>query len=94
MKRIRENRTDLSIPGNRPGYDEPDHRLKGTPRGEAAGRDRMVTGRDGKLRPSGRADTGDRDRQIHALRDAGKSLRAIAAEVKCSVGTVVRVLKS
>ncbi len=54
----------------------------------------MVTGRDGKLRPSGRADTGDRDRQIHALRDAGKSLRAIAAEVKCSVGTVVRVLKS
>ena len=47
-----------------------------------------------KLRPSGRADTGDRDRQIHALRDAGKSLRAIAAEVKCSVGTVVRVLKS
>ncbi len=54
----------------------------------------MVTGRDGKVRPSGWPDTGDRDRQIHALRDAGKSLRAIAAEVKCSVGTVSRVLKS
>ena len=95
MKRIKENRTDLSIPGNRPGYDEPDHLLnKGTPRGEAAGRDRLVSGRDGKVWPSGRADTGDRDRQIHALHDAGKSLRAIAAEVKCSVGTVSRVLKS
>ena len=95
MKRIKENRTDLSIPGNRPGYDEPDHlRNKGTPRGEAAGRDRLVSGRDGKVRPSGRADTGDRDRQIHALHDAGKSLRAIAAEVNCSVGTVSRVLKS
>ncbi len=68
--------------------------LKGTPRGEAAGRDRMVTGLDGKVRPSRRVDTGDRDGQIHALRAAGKSLRAIAAEVKCSVGTVARVLKS
>ncbi len=94
MSRIRENRSDLSIPGNRVGYREPDHHLKGTPQGEAAGRDRVVTGRDGKVRPSGRADTGERDRQIHALHDAGKSLRAIAAEVKCSVGTVARVLKS
>ena len=33
MKRIRENRTDLSIPGNRVGYDEPDHRLKRAPHG-------------------------------------------------------------
>jgi hypothetical protein len=94
MKRIRENRTDVSIPGNRVGYDEPDHRLKGTPRGEAAGRDRTVTGRNRKVRLSGGVDTGDRDRQIHALHDAGKSLRAIAAEVKCSVGTVARVVKS
>ena len=84
----------MSIPGNRVGYDEPDHHLKGTPRGEAAGRDRMVTGRAGKGRLSGGVDTGDRDRQIHALHDAGKSLRAIAAEVKCSVGAVARVLKS
>lgn len=91
MKPIRENRTDLSIPGNRVGYDDPDHRLKGTPRGEASGRDHMVTGR---ARKGGGVDTGDRDRQIHALHDAGKSLRAIAAEVKCSVGTVARVVKS
>ena len=94
MKRIRENRTDLSIPGNRVGYDEPDHRLKGTPRGEAAGRDRTVPDRGHRVKLGGGVDTGDRDRQIHALHDAGKSMRAIAAEVKCSVGTVARVLKS
>jgi hypothetical protein len=94
MKRIRENRTDLSIPGNRVGYDEPDHRLKGTPRGEAAGRDRVVAGRDRRVKLIGGADTEERDRQIHELHGAGKSLRAIAAEVKCSVGTVTRVLKS
>jgi hypothetical protein len=94
MRRIRENRTDLSVPGNRVGYDDPDHHLKGTPRGEAAGRDRDVTGRDRSETVGGDVDTGDRDRQIHALHDAGKSLRAIATEVKCPVGTVTRVLKS
>ena len=43
----------------------------------------MVTGLDGKMRPSRRVDRG-RDRQVHALRSAGKSIRAIAAEVKCN----------
>jgi transposase len=48
------------------------------------------TGLDRKVRPSRRLDT--RDRRIHTLRASGKSIRAIAAEVGCSVGTVHRVL--
>jgi hypothetical protein len=54
----------------------------------------MVTGLDGKVRPSRRFNTADRDRQIRVLRRTGKSIRAIAADVGCSVGTVHRVLKS
>jgi hypothetical protein len=43
---------------------------------------KMVRGLDGKVRASRRFDTTDRDRQIHALRADGKSICAIAAEVK------------
>jgi len=49
-------------------------------------------GLDGKWRPNRRFDTTHRDRQIVLLRSARKSIRAIAAEVGCSVGTVHRVL--
>jgi transposase len=52
----------------------------------------MVMGLDGKMRPSRRFDTTQRDRQIRELRGDGKSIRAIAAETACSVGTVHRVL--
>ena len=51
-----------------------------------------VMGLDGKRRPSRRFDTSARDEQICDLRYSGKSLRTIAAEVGCSVGTVHRVL--
>jgi len=54
----------------------------------------MVLGLDGKRRPSRRFDTTARDSRICELRDAGQSVRAIAGEVGCSVGTVHRVLKS
>jgi len=55
----------------------------------------MVLGLDGKRRPSRRFDTTTaRDSRICELRDAGQSVRAIAGEVGCSVGTVHRVLKS
>jgi len=43
----------------------------------------MVTGLDGKMRPSRRVDR-RHDRQVPALRSAGKSIRARAAEVKCN----------
>ena len=49
-------------------------------------------GLDGKVRPSRRFDTTDRDARIRELRADGKSMRAIADEVRCSVGTVHRVL--
>jgi len=53
-----------------------------------------VFGLDGKVRPGRRVDTTARDEHIRALRAAGQSLRAIATQVGCSVGTVHRVLKS
>jgi DNA-binding NarL/FixJ family response regulator len=49
-------------------------------------------GLDGKIRPNRRFDTTHRDRKIVLLRSSGKSLRAVAAEIGCSVGTVHRVL--
>jgi hypothetical protein len=50
-------------------------------------------GTDGKWRPNSRRDTTERDLQIAVARTkAGKSIRAIAAENGCSVGTVHRVL--
>lgn len=50
-------------------------------------------GLDGKWRPNRRCEHGSqRDRQIVLLRSGGKSIRAIAAEVGCSAGTVHRVL--
>lgn len=49
-------------------------------------------GLDGRWRPSRRFDTAQRDRKIVLLRSARKSIRAIATEVDCSVGTVHRVL--
>jgi DNA-binding transcriptional regulator YhcF (GntR family) len=51
-------------------------------------------GLDGKLRPSRRFDTTARDNRIRELGAGGRSVRAIAAEVGCSVGTVHRVLKT
>lgn len=51
-------------------------------------------GRDGKVRPDRRLDTSQRDAFIRALHErAGWSMRAIAAQVGCSVGTVHRVVK-
>jgi DNA-binding NarL/FixJ family response regulator len=49
-------------------------------------------GLDGKWRPNRRFDTTRRDRRIVLIRSTGKSMRAIAAEIGCSVGTVHRVL--
>jgi DNA-directed RNA polymerase specialized sigma24 family protein len=55
---------------------------------------RRLLGRDGKHRPSRRFDTTARDLRILALRHIGWSVRAIAGEVGCSVGTVHRVIKT
>lgn len=52
----------------------------------------MTLGIDGRLRPTVRYDTSGRDRLIRQLRHDGKSIRVIAQEVGCSVGTVHRVL--
>lgn len=52
----------------------------------------MHRGADGKLRPGRRFDTTDRDAEIGGLHTAGRSMRAIASEVGCSVGTVHRVV--
>jgi DNA-binding NarL/FixJ family response regulator len=53
----------------------------------------MAKGLDGKVRPSRRVDTSDRDERIHELRREGQPMRAIAAQVGCSVGTVHRVIE-
>jgi transposase len=55
---------------------------------------RRLVGNDGKQRPNRRFDTTARDARIRERAGAGLSVRAIAAEVGCSVGTVHRVLKS
>jgi DNA invertase Pin-like site-specific DNA recombinase len=55
---------------------------------------RRLLGRNGKVRPSRRFDTIARDERIGSLRADGLTVRAIATEVGCSVGTVHRVLKS
>jgi IS30 family transposase len=52
-----------------------------------------TVGLDGRARPDRRYDTSERDRRIEQLREAGKSVREVAREVGCSVGTVHRVLK-
>lgn len=52
----------------------------------------MTRGLDNKLRPTVRYDTSGRDRLIRQLRAEGKTIRAIASEVGCSVGTVHRVV--
>ncbi|MGX7678361.1 helix-turn-helix domain-containing protein [Jatrophihabitans sp. DSM 45814] len=49
-------------------------------------------GLDGKSRPTRRFDTSERDDRIRECRAAGMSYRAIATEVRCSVGTVYRVM--
>lgn len=49
-------------------------------------------GVDGKLRPSRRVDTTARDEEVLRLRADGASIRAIAAKLECSPGTVHRVL--
>jgi hypothetical protein len=50
-------------------------------------------GLDGKTRLNRRVDTTERDTRIRDLRSGGKSMRAIAAEVGCSVGTVHRIIR-
>lgn len=52
------------------------------------------TGLDGRVRPNRRLDTTERDKRIAKLYAAGKSMRAIAAQVGCSVGTVHRVVSA
>ena len=49
-------------------------------------------GLDGKWRPNRRFDTTSRDYNIVRLRTTGWSMRDIAAEIGCSVGTVHRVI--
>ena len=49
-------------------------------------------GLDGKWRPNRRVDNTSRDRNIVGLRATGRSMRDIAAEIGCSVGTVHRVI--
>jgi transposase len=53
----------------------------------------MTMGVDGKLRPSVHYDTSGRDALIRSLRARQKTIREIAEEVGCSVGTVHRILK-
>jgi transposase len=53
---------------------------------------KMIMGRDGKRRPDRRCDTSTRDARIIGLRHEGYSLREIASEVSCSVGTVHRIV--
>lgn len=50
-------------------------------------------GIDGKWRPNTRTDTTDRDTRIAVLHKDGLSMREIAADTGCSVGTVHRVLR-
>lgn len=51
-------------------------------------------GTDGKWRPNSRFDTTERDLRIAAAKTQhGLSVRQIAKEIGCSVGTVHRVLK-
>jgi DNA-binding NarL/FixJ family response regulator len=62
------------------------------------GRVGLSLGRDGKLRPDRRIDTTARDTEIYRLYADGDdigpmSMREIAAQVGCSVGTVHRVIK-
>jgi transposase len=52
-----------------------------------------TVGLDGKTRPDRWCDTSERDSRIKQLREGGKSVREIAREVGCSVGTVHRVMK-
>jgi DNA invertase Pin-like site-specific DNA recombinase len=54
----------------------------------------LTKGLDGKIRPSRRVDTSDRDEHIRKLRREGATIRAIAAEIGCSVGTVHRVIEN
>lgn len=53
----------------------------------------LTMGIDGKLRPAVRYNTSGRDALIRRLRAEGTTMRAIAEEVGCSVGTVHRVLR-
>lgn len=53
-----------------------------------------MTGADGKSRPSRSFDTSHRDAWIREQRAAGRSIRAIATDGQCSVGTVHRVLSA
>jgi IS30 family transposase len=52
----------------------------------------MTLGLDGKIRPDRRINTTERDKRIRKLHREGQSIRAIAADVGCSVGTVHRVI--
>lgn len=52
-----------------------------------------AVGLDGRIRPSRRYDTTERDARIRALREEGKLIRTIAEEVGVSIGTVHRVIK-
>jgi DNA-binding NarL/FixJ family response regulator len=57
----------------------------------------MVLGLDGKYHPRRPLTTSQmiaRDKKIMKLRDQGMSVRAIAAELGCSVGTVHRVIQA
>lgn len=52
----------------------------------------LAVGLDGKARPTRRFDTSRRDAEIRARHEDGQSMRAIAAALYCSVGTVHRVV--
>ena len=72
--------TVMSVMREQPGYHDDEFPIE------------RRLGLDGKVRPSRRVDTTERDARIRELRDDGQSIRAIADEVRCSVGTVHRVL--
>lgn len=75
-----------TVPPSRP-ESEPGRPARGGPRRKRAGWNLPPSGSDGQ--PVRRA---DRDREIRLRREAGETVRSIAAALGCGVGTVARAL--
>lgn len=76
-----------TVPPSRP-ESEPGRSVRGGPRRKRAGWNLPPVGGDG--RPARAA---DRDREIRRRREAGETVRSIAAALGCGVGTVARALR-